>query len=108
MASSTLARIAKKASAFTIHVEPNRSEKLTRLFVSRRRKATPRTKKCGLKVGRTGPVRRLTSQTPATETASRNPSVAREKREMNGTRRGRHGQSSVAVVGGGDPARGGG
>src|SRR3990172_6882468 len=51
MASRTLARMAKKASALTIQVVPKRRLKLTRLRVSSNRKAGPSTKKGGEVVG---------------------------------------------------------
>ena len=68
MATRTLARMAKKASALTIQVVPKSRLKLTRLRVSSSRKAVPRTKKCGLKRRMGVPVTRAA---PSTATSAK-------------------------------------
>ena len=77
IASSTDARIAKKASALTSHVEPNSSEKLTSDRVSSSRNAVPSTKKCGLKRRTEVPPTRAAPSTPSSAMSNANARPAR-------------------------------
>jgi hypothetical protein len=77
MASSTLARMAKNASALTSQVVPNSRLKLTMLRVSSSRNATPSTKKCGLNRRIDVPVARAPMATAANAPTRITPSARR-------------------------------
>ena len=101
MASSTLARMPKKASALTSQVVPNSRLKLTRLRVSSSRNAMPSTKKCGLNRRMLVPVTRAAREprrcsAPSEDDGQRHEVVVGARSRV---RRYRNGQSSVAGLG---------
>ena len=99
MAARTEARIAKNTSELTIQVEPKSRLNVTRLRVSSRRNATPRTKKCGLNRRNVVPLRCAPRAMSTSAHSSTTPSAMRYCGAIAGSLRYRNGQSSVAGCG---------
>src|SRR5919202_1138821 len=97
-ASITLHRMAKNTSELTNQVEPNSSEKVTRLRVSSNMKAAPRKNMCALKPRRAG-----RGASPKISPRAMTATMARPAMKTHGSagsRRYINGQSSVAGAGG--------